>query len=414
MDSLPALDLASILPIPAGENQAIHPNTQVLASAPFQQSNVSAHSSKSENSFDALLNLLSTQQAHVIEGSAQLRTLPEPLPSSLKPSHHLPPELAELAISSDPVVDYNQGLPNLQALAQNIPAQPADTADYSLQKLMPQSMGTALLPGSLSDQTGLKSEAGKVSEHQPLMRHEEVRPLKDALTLDGKSFPKSEPYPENREFKPELSVRDFKVLETTPRLEASIKAEPQSTVSNTQNTTTTPLNLTVQAPVQSVEPKIFNAPVSPQTEAQPSMTMRLKEFQDFPNAMGNRLAWLANNEQKTAIIRLDPPELGKLELLLNIDGDKVTVNFQASGNAVRELILQQIDRLRMAMADHDLDLVNVDVSAERESDREKDEFHSSPASSVSNPMVDESTDESGSLISGSYTAVSTGFLDTFA
>ncbi|MGI9280201.1 MAG: flagellar hook-length control protein FliK [Endozoicomonas sp.] len=409
MESLPVLDIANFLPLSVGENLTVQPGGQPLPNLTVQPSNASGSPSESENSFGVLLSLLSDQQTNGTEGAAQLREtdLPEPLKFDLKASHHLPPELADIRPKPDPY----QGPPNLQALAQNFPAQPVASA---LQKLLPKSSETGSISGIAAEPAGSKAETGKLLEQPPLVRHEETRVLKEHSALAGKTFPSVESYPESRELKPELAARDFKVIEATPRLETNGKTESQQPISNSQNASTTNINSIAQAPAQSAETKSFHVPVASQVDGQPSMTMRLKEFQDFPNAMGSRLAWLANQDQKTAVIRLDPPELGKLELLLNIDGDKVSVNFQASGNAVRELILQQIDRLRMAMAGHDLDLVNVDVSAERESDRQKDESHTSAAASVSTLMVDESTDESSNLTSGPYTTVSTGFLDTFA
>jgi flagellar hook-length control protein FliK len=214
-------------------------------------------------------------------------------------------------------------------------------------------------------------------------------------------------------------ARDQKPLEITVRAESSFKAETFSTLLSSQTTSSGPLSgslfSSAAQPLHSVDAKILaGSGVVAQSDNQPSMTLRLKEFQDLPNAMGERLAWLASRDQKTAVIRLDPPELGKLELLLNVDGDKVSVNVQTSGNAVRDLLLQQLEKLRHAMAEHNLNLVDVNVSTGKESNQQRDDLHPSIPSSVSNFMVDESTDEIGDFSSSTPMVMKSGLLDTFA
>ncbi|WP_062262632.1 flagellar hook-length control protein FliK [Endozoicomonas arenosclerae] len=403
MESLPVLDFSHLLPSSSG-NASIHPNGQSLPDLPDLQSTTTGG-----ESFDLLLNLLSSQPLKDVAQSA-LNTEPyAQLQADTEVLHHLPPEIAALAIDQVPK-PLPKGQSDLQVLAQNYPSVQVDNSSL---KLKQQPLEVTAVANRAAEQSVLNKDAELLSEQQPLQKSEEFRALRELSMTDGKPVQKEMPIQESRELKPELLAREIKVAEAPLKPELSTKVESQLQTFNTQSNSATSVS-TPSLSLQVVEPKSMTMPAALQVEPQPSMTMRLKEFQDFPNAMGDRLAWLASRDQKTAVIRLDPPELGKLELLLNIDGDKVSVNFQASGNAVRELILQQIDRLRMAMAGHDLDLVNVDVSSDKESGRQKDELASPPPASVSNLMVDESTDESGNLTSGPYTTVTSGFLDTFA
>lgn len=144
-----------------------------------------------------------------------------------------------------------------------------------------------------------------------------------------------------------------------------------------------------------------------------SLDMRLKDFQNFPAAMGERLAWLVNKEQRLAQIRLDPPELGRLQIALSIDGDQVSVQFQASGTAVKDLILQQVDRLRQAMASHDLNLVNVNVSTGGDGRSTRQHPLVPELASVSSALVDDNQNDSP--VAGELSGrLGSGLLDTFA
>lgn len=170
-----------------------------------------------------------------------------------------------------------------------------------------------------------------------------------------------------------------------------------------------------QAP--DIKPVSVDVAVNQTSQPSPHMNepqpMRLKDFQEFPQSMSERLSWMVNREQKVANIRLDPPELGKLQVQLKVDGDQVSVQFQTSGNAVRDLILQQVDRLRMAMSASDMQLVDVNVSTSDQSHKQGSRTPSAE-SSVSTFMVDESTDDSGGLIQAKASLYGSGLLDTFA
>lgn len=51
-----------------------------------------------------------------------------------------------------------------------------------------------------------------------------------------------------------------------------------------------------------------------------------------------------------AQIRLDPPQLGLIELSVSIDGDRTTVQLYASNNQMREAMQQNLDQLRQQLA----------------------------------------------------------------
>ncbi|WP_434357967.1 flagellar hook-length control protein FliK [Parasalinivibrio latis] len=73
---------------------------------------------------------------------------------------------------------------------------------------------------------------------------------------------------------------------------------------------------------------------------------------------------ISNTEQtQQAHIRLDPPELGKLEVSLRVDGDKVMVHIAAAHPQLREALSAHADRLRFDIAGSQLQLTDVSVSS---------------------------------------------------
>jgi len=74
----------------------------------------------------------------------------------------------------------------------------------------------------------------------------------------------------------------------------------------------------------------------------------------------DRVSMQAGQKMQEARIRLDPPELGKLDLLVKVDGDRLQVQLNANHAQVREALIQVSERLR-----HELQLqqfVQVDVN----------------------------------------------------
>lgn len=67
---------------------------------------------------------------------------------------------------------------------------------------------------------------------------------------------------------------------------------------------------------------------------------------ELVSALGDRLKMQVGQGVKEATVRLDPPELGKVDFSVRIDGDKINVQINSGNTQVREMLAQQIDRLR--------------------------------------------------------------------
>ncbi|WP_318421908.1 flagellar hook-length control protein FliK [Photobacterium leiognathi] len=93
------------------------------------------------------------------------------------------------------------------------------------------------------------------------------------------------------------------------------------------------------------------------------------------NILQDRVSLQATQNMQEARIRLDPPDLGKLDLIVKMEGDKLSVQINANNSAVRDALSQVSERLR-----HDLQQqfmsVNVNIShGEQQSHRQQTAEH---------------------------------------
>ncbi|MBV1888760.1 MAG: flagellar hook-length control protein FliK [Proteobacteria bacterium] len=96
--------------------------------------------------------------------------------------------------------------------------------------------------------------------------------------------------------------------------------------------------------------------------------------QGWSDAVANRVMWLTDNRMMTAELRLDPPDLGPLQVKISINEGQAQVSFISQSSDVRGAIDQSLARLRELFNERNVELINVDISdhssgknAERES-----------------------------------------------
>lgn len=74
----------------------------------------------------------------------------------------------------------------------------------------------------------------------------------------------------------------------------------------------------------------------------------------------DRVSLQATQNLQEARIRLDPPDLGKLDLTVRVDGDRLNVQINANNAAVRDALVQVSERLRAELQQQQF--VHVDVN----------------------------------------------------
>ena len=91
--------------------------------------------------------------------------------------------------------------------------------------------------------------------------------------------------------------------------------------------------------------------------------------QQLVEVLKDKVELQVNQGIKQAHIRLDPPELGRLELTVRVEGDRLNVQLNVTNPAVREALIQSMERLRMSLAPHHAGGVEVNVGQGGEQER---------------------------------------------
>lgn len=79
----------------------------------------------------------------------------------------------------------------------------------------------------------------------------------------------------------------------------------------------------------------------------------------------DRVTLQAQQNLQEAKIRLDPPELGKLDLLVRVEGDRLSVQINANTAATREALMQVSERLRTELQEQNFVHVDVNVGSDQ-------------------------------------------------
>ncbi len=83
--------------------------------------------------------------------------------------------------------------------------------------------------------------------------------------------------------------------------------------------------------------------------------------------LAQKVVWMATRQLQVAELRLNPPQLGPMEVMLTIghdEGVQASVQFASPHLAVREAIEAALPRLREMMANNGISLGNVSISAD--------------------------------------------------
>ncbi|GAB4392631.1 MAG: hypothetical protein Tsb005_07420 [Gammaproteobacteria bacterium] len=80
------------------------------------------------------------------------------------------------------------------------------------------------------------------------------------------------------------------------------------------------------------------------------------------NALADRVLWLGNQHINTAELHLNPPDLGPLEVRINVNQDQTSVIFSSQNLAVRDALENALPRLRDILQSGGLNLAGANVS----------------------------------------------------
>lgn len=80
--------------------------------------------------------------------------------------------------------------------------------------------------------------------------------------------------------------------------------------------------------------------------------------------IGDRVAWMVTSREQRAELVLNPPQLGRIEVTLAVNGDQANAWFSSPNSTVRELLETSLPRLREVMAESGIQLGQAQVGAD--------------------------------------------------
>lgn len=83
----------------------------------------------------------------------------------------------------------------------------------------------------------------------------------------------------------------------------------------------------------------------------------------WPQQFGEKIVWLAKNDQQSAQININPPQLGPVQITLNLSGDQATVAFSSPHAEVRQAIEASMPQLKEMFSAAGISLGNTNVGA---------------------------------------------------
>ncbi len=111
-------------------------------------------------------------------------------------------------------------------------------------------------------------------------------------------------------------------------------------------------------------PRQGPSPAGPAPRAEPGpLTPQVGDPRWAP-ALGERLVWMVEGDVKHAELRLNPPDLGPLEVRIAMVDDEARITFTAAHPSVREAVEAALPRLRDMLGTSGVNLVQVDVSGQ--------------------------------------------------
>lgn len=341
---------------------------------------------KGESVLAATENLLLVDPVIVNPGqSGELLASPEGLPGSIDGQL----SATENGLNPDEVIDNSvllqvQNLLAAQSpLTSLMPEVSTDTAGDSLSSLMASNQpALGALPGQVS--------IPQVIDGQPLAIQVGSGSLTgkviDELALNGNV---AKPATEG-----ELSVDtdtgenpDFLLLNSRAALNKLAEA------------TMTAANVDKAVPTDAAKPALISTAVESLTRLSEAQSPAARAFvvqtgvpvtvgsPQWSQAVGDKVLWLAAQNVSSAEIRLDPPELGPMQVKVSVNQDQASITFTSPHPAVREALDQQLSRLREMFSEQGLNLVNVDVSDKSFAQQEREQEES--AKNQNNVGVDE-------------------------
>lgn len=132
----------------------------------------------------------------------------------------------------------------------------------------------------------------------------------------------------------------------------------------------------------------------------------------FADALSQQVVWMVDKDAQIAELRINPPELGPVEVRLTVNGDQASAQFVAAHQEVREALETSIARLRESFAEAGIQLGQASVSDQ--SFREQAQAQADARSATRGSYGSSTAANEPGTVAGASVHIRRGLVDTFA
>ncbi|MGA7594619.1 MAG: flagellar hook-length control protein FliK [Gallionella sp.] len=138
----------------------------------------------------------------------------------------------------------------------------------------------------------------------------------------------------------------------------------------------------------------------------------------WANEFSQKIVWMSNQQNHSAELHLNPPDLGPLTVVMKMSDNQLTAQFTSPHGAVRDAVESALPRLREVLADNNIMLGNATVSDQPPRDRNSgSDLQQESGSAAPREISYQAIESNTGLQSGAPTLPvrrHNGMLDTFA
>lgn len=111
-------------------------------------------------------------------------------------------------------------------------------------------------------------------------------------------------------------------------------------------------------------PRAQEARESPLRQYTTSVQTPVQDQAKWGEQVAGKIAWMAGKSIQSADIQLNPPDMGPIDVRVQVQNEQASITVHAQNNAVRDMLELNSNRLREMLQENGMDLAEFDVSGE--------------------------------------------------
>ena len=138
--------------------------------------------------------------------------------------------------------------------------------------------------------------------------------------------------------------------------------------------------------------------------------------QNWSQEVGDKLTWMVGKQESKAELVLNPPQMGRIEVSITLNGDQANASFTSANPAVREALESALPRLKEILADAGVRLDQAQVGTDARGDSTQNQERRDNSGHNSKVVTGEFVPGLAPLTSttNSWISKGNGMVDTFA